>query len=482
MNRDRRLYTAMLFGLDSGAGIGVAETKTAGRRSSFIMSKTERLVFVFVGILLVITFVRRLFPVDEMPGHAVMVITILCDVGMAVGLVGLGTKILKATPQGTPGRGGWLLLFGAGIISVMGIFFIHVTGGQRVEFAPRTTLQRNAFSDTPRLEEKADYTQGGELLVAAVRSIRQQFGAERVFKEITISREGMGIVLRDPQNPKRSVGYFSDPGSLSRKEIFKSSTRSLFSEGEVRESELFSVDEADWTLVPAVVKAGLEQIPIPGGRVSEVALIRRVHPLEEYPPDWKIQVRGGGLIGGESGNAFFDAKSGELTELELPDSLIKPVAYLEPENTQRLLAKILEDFGPGTRFIELSIDDRRALLTATRPKHPNDLRRYGYTATERAKLGKHPPIPVDDPKARGAIFTGAEVASFVPRIDALRAAAFQRLGMKDGKLQSMGFWRKHMVHSPSKNLLVEFRCISPTVGDGYIVYELSGKEFYVALP
>lgn len=410
------------------------------------------------------------------------VLTIVLDVGMAVGLVGLGTKILKATPQGTPGRSGWILLFGAGSISVVGIFVIHVTGGQRVEWGPRTTPLRSAFSDTPRPEETVDYTQGGELLAAAVRSIRQQFGAERVFKEVRISREGIGITLRDPENPKRSVSYFSNPGSLARKENFKPSTGSLFSQGEVRESEFFSVDEADWTLVSAVGKAGLEQIPIPGGRVSEVALIRRIHPLEEYPPDWKVHVRGGGLIGGESGTAFFDARSGELTEIDLPKSLVKSAAYLEPENTQRLLANILEDFGPETRFIELSIDDGRALLTATRPKHPNDLRRYGYTATERAKLGKHAPIPVDDPKARGGIFTAVEVARFVPRIDALRTSAFKRLGMKDGKLQSMAFWRKHMVHSPSKNLLVEFRCISPTVGDGYIVYELSGKEFYVALP
>lgn len=446
------------------------------------MSKIDRIVFAVVGVFLVITFVGRLFPVDEKPGRTVRVLTIVFDVGMAVGLVGLGTKLLRETPRGTPGRGAWLFLFGAGLISSLGIFVIHLTGGQRVEWAPRKTPLRSAFSDTPRPEETADYTQGGELLAAAVQIIRQQFGAERVFKEVTISRDGIGIVLRDPQNPKQTVSYFNNPGSLVRKENFKPSTRSLFPQGEVRQSELFSVDEADWTLVPAVVKAGLEQIPIPGGRVSEVALVRRVHPLEEYPPDWKVHVRGGGLIGGESGTAFFDARSGELTEIDLPKSLMKSAAYLEPENTHRLLANILEDFGPETRFIELSIDGGRALLTATRPKHPNDLRRYGYTATERAKLGKHAPIPVDDPKASGGIFTAAEVARFVPRIDALRTSAFKRLGMKDGKLQSMAFWRKHMVHSPSKNLLVEFRCISPTVGDGSIVYELSGKEFYVALP
>ena len=93
-----------------------------------------------------------------------------------------------------------------------------------------------------------------------------------------------------------------------------------------------------------------------------------------------------------------------------------------------------------------------------------------------------PAAPAYDPKARGGIFTAAEVAAFFPRIDALRKSAFARLGMKDGKLQSMAFWRKHMVHSPSKNLLLEFRCKGPTGGSGSVVYELSGKEFYVALP
>ena len=74
------------------------------------------------------------------------------------------------------------------------------------------------------------------------------------------------------------------------------------------------------------------------------------------------------------------------------------------------------------------------------------------------------------------------MAAFVPRLDALRASAFKSLGMKDGKVQSMAFWRKHMVHSPSKKLLLEFRCKGPTGGSGTVVYELSGKEFYVALP
>ena len=445
---------------------------------------TERILLVIIPLSLIFIFGRRLFFPDvdaEWPSPTVNFLTIASELGMLIGVVGLTLRRLKSSPRPGAGAGPWMVLPVIGALAGVGLFVIRMGGGHGGELPPRLPPQRSAFADT-RPEAPVDYTQGGELLAAAVQTIRAQFGVEPIFKEIRISREGIGIVARDPQSPKQSVTYFSDPGRLARGEDFTPSSRSLLSEGDLREAELFSVDDADWTRVPAVARAGLEKIPIPGGRVFDVALVRRIHPLEEYPADWKVHVTGGGLIGGESGTAFFDAKSGELTDLELPKSLVKPVAYLEPENTRRLLATILEDFPPETRFIELTIDDGRALLTATRPKHSHDLRRYGYTATERAKLGKHPPIPVDDPKARGGIFTAAEVASFVPRIDALRASAFKRLGMKDGKLQSMAFWRKHMVHSPSKNLLLEFRCISPTVGDGYIVYELSGKEFYVALP
>lgn len=324
-----------------------------------------------------------------------------------------------------------------------------------------------------RRAKMVDYTKGGEPLAAALKAIREEFGTERIFKEISISRGALSLAVRDPKNPTLTLGYVCDLGGLEQGFNEAAHTRKQI-QGELRETQLFGLDEADWTRVPALAQAGLGKVPLPDGRVSYIALMRRVHPLEEYPADWKVHVSGGG----ESGSAYFDAKSGELTELDLPKSLIKSVAYLEPENTRRILATILEDFGPETRFIELWIGDERALVTATRPKHPNDLRRYGYTATERAKLGKHPPLALDDPKARDRIFTHAEAASFVPQLDKLIKRAFERLGMKDGKLQNMSFQRKHMV----KNLLVEFRCDSPTVGDGYIVYELSGKEFYAAIP
>jgi hypothetical protein len=92
---------------------------------------------VIVALFLVVTFSRRLFPIVEMPRRSEIVLGILIDLAMAVALVGLGTRILKAIPRGTPGRGGWLSLFVMGLISLLGIFVIHLNGGQRVEWQPR---------------------------------------------------------------------------------------------------------------------------------------------------------------------------------------------------------------------------------------------------------------------------------------------------------------------------------------------------------
>lgn len=99
--------------------------------------KWDRGLFVIVALFLVVTFIRRLFPIEEMPRRSEIVLGILIDLAMAVALVGLGTRILKAIPRGTPGRGGWLSLFVTGLISLLGIFVIHLNGGQRVEWQPR---------------------------------------------------------------------------------------------------------------------------------------------------------------------------------------------------------------------------------------------------------------------------------------------------------------------------------------------------------
>ena len=99
--------------------------------------KRERVLFVIIALVLIFNFVRRLSPIAEASSSAENIITFLADLGMAVGLFGLGVRILKAIPRGSEGRGKWVALLVAGSIAVAGIFIIHAKGGPRVELPPR---------------------------------------------------------------------------------------------------------------------------------------------------------------------------------------------------------------------------------------------------------------------------------------------------------------------------------------------------------
>lgn len=107
--------------------------------------KRDRVLFTIATLYLVITFVRRLFPTAEAPSPSETTLRVVIELALAIGLIGLGNRILKAVPRGTHGRGKWLFLFVAGLISLFGIFAIHITGGQRVEWEPRTQVSTPAL-------------------------------------------------------------------------------------------------------------------------------------------------------------------------------------------------------------------------------------------------------------------------------------------------------------------------------------------------
>lgn len=344
-----------------------------------------------------------------------------------------------------------------------------------------------------RRAESIDYTQGGEPLAAAVALLRARFGVERVFRKLEISRTGISIEIRDPQNPEKTVAYSCGLNGLSGPSDpwagFPSSARAHLSPP-VRESELFSLDDADWSRVPALGKIALEKMPIAGGRVFEISLLRPSNALEEKPVQWKVHLVTGigmSVLGDQVGFTWFDAKSGEPARLELPRTLQKPSQFLEPENARRLLENILEDMGPAARFIELMIDHERASVGATAAKHPDELRRYTYTASERAQLASPTPTPVSDPSVSDSLFDAAELRTCLSLLADLKAKAFARLGMTDGievdgVIERLTFFKKSPFYPGNKKALLEIRCVSKTRGSGRVIYDLAGKEFDAVTP
>ena len=111
---------------------------------------------------------------------------IVIDLAIAVGLIGLGRRVLKAVPRGTDGRGKWLFVSAVGIVSLLGILVIQMNGGQRVEWQPRA--QANHAPALPA--DLKDMVSRVEALVASY---------QKADAEITETRWARTAAKREPR-------------------------------------------------------------------------------------------------------------------------------------------------------------------------------------------------------------------------------------------------------------------------------------------
>jgi hypothetical protein len=327
-----------------------------------------------------------------------------------------------------------------------------------------------------RRAEALDYTQDAKTLADTIGRIRDQFGADPIYKQISVSRLSVGVTVRDPNDPKETHGYSCDlngiHGSLVEGlQLKRPKFLSQFDEP----TEFFSIDDIDWSRVPSIKKIALEKIVLQNGHVLSMDLSKPAPKLKEQPLRWRVQVIAGMM--GEYGFAEFDPKSGQLTKIELPPSQVKAIDYLEPANTQELLANIKEDFGQGAQFKEISIDHEGATVKAAAP-HPDEIQSYTYNATKRAEppSAGFPKSPFDQNFDQKDLFGASEFQDFGSRLSDLEKKTLDRLRLTDGKIKRVTFFRHSPIYPGNKKLLLEIDCEGKG-SDGHIVYDLAGNEF-----
>ena len=159
-------------------------------------------------------------------------------------------------------------------------------------------IRRVDLSGTTRAET-LDLTQGGAMLTDAIALIREQFGVNPVYKSFGISTRTVGFRIRDPKNPADSVGYYWDINGIQKSNDFMpASVRRKMGEG-VRDELLFSIDDVDWSRLPALRKTALEKAAVPGGHISSIDVDRPSTQGDAKPVRWKFDIRAG-LMGESS--------------------------------------------------------------------------------------------------------------------------------------------------------------------------------------
>jgi hypothetical protein len=328
-----------------------------------------------------------------------------------------------------------------------------------------------------RRAETLDYTQDAETLADAVGRIRDQFGAAPIYKQISVSRLSVGFTVRDPNDPKETHGY-----SCNLNGIYGSLTEALQLKMPKnpfdKPTEFFSIDDVDWSRVPSIKRIALERIVLPNGHVLSMDLSKRAPKLKEQPLRWRVQVIAGTM--GEYGFAEFDPKSGQLTKIELPPSQVKAINYLEPANTQELLANIKEDFGQGAQFKEISIDHEGATVKAAAP-NPDEIQSCTYNATKRAEPS-FVTSPLDQNFDQEDLFGASEFQGFESRLSDLEKKTLDRLRIPGGQINRLTFFRQSPFYPRNKKVLLEIWCEGSRRVHGRIVYDATGAVVDVVGP
>ncbi len=319
-----------------------------------------------------------------------------------------------------------------------------------------------------------DYTKDGKALAETVAQIRDQFGSEPLFNHFSVSRLYVSFSARASKDSNEIHGYSCNLNGI-RLGMDDALNIKLPKTMETKR-EFFSIDDADWSLVPAMCKTAVEKIYFPHPNLHSIELEKPPPTLRERPLRWRAHVTEG--VMGENAFVEFDPKSGQVMHAQTPDSQVKPVDFLDPAKTPELFANIKEDFGPAARFQEITINRDSASVKGTAPAHPAEVRQYNYNAAKRADPGfaNLPKNPMDEKSSAQDLWGAAELKVYESRLSEFERKTIDRLRLTDGKIDRLTFFKQSPFYPNNKKLLLEIRCEGK--GDnGRIVYEPGGTEY-----
>lgn len=334
-------------------------------------------------------------------------------------------------------------------------------------------IRRLDLTGTTRAET-LDLTQGGEMLAEAIATIRDQFGAGPIFKSFGLSTKSVSFKIRDPKNAADSVGHYWNINGIQKStDIMPAEIRRRMGEG-VRDELLFSIDDVDWSRLPALRKSALEKAVVPGGNISSIDVDRPPTEGDAKPVRWRFDVRAGLL--GEGTVVEFDAKSGAFTRVNLPKSRQTAVNYVEPETAGRAIAAIARELSRAVGFVEIMLSRERASATGPLSEKPDVIRQFFYTENDGLQpFGQGDPRnPFHQGFNKTWLFTVAELEPVLPNLADLQRKTLERLQVKDGTVQRVTFFRHSVFYPQNRKVLVEIRVENPKGEEGRVVYDLQG--------
>lgn len=315
-----------------------------------------------------------------------------------------------------------------------------------------------------------------EKLPEAAHAFAEAVGTEPVLVEVRIASHGASFET----NISEKSGLFA---SLKQRQTFSWNLNGLTrTMGSIDTSAyfgsdpVFSIWDADWTQMAALVEKARGGLKMGDAAVAEIELFRPKDQAGTPRLEWKIVLEDQNR---EKGSASFDAKTGELMAALAPASRRAPFDARDPAQWPALLAKIESTFGADGSIAELLINESQVSIEAPDPQNPQQLAQFLLDDKGIRRFGTASPFAAQNPR-----FTVAEIRDLTgEQMRALQEQTAKRLGLPPPKIVNITVGKASMDPSPRGTVTVEIRAEEAPFGrGGRVNWEIDGREIKAYLP
>jgi hypothetical protein len=298
--------------------------------------------------------------------------------------------------------------------------------------------------------------------------------------EITIDADTIRVTADHPTDTEQTVDYSWDQSEVRRSGSFVN-----FSALGMGGTKPFALDQLQFDKLPAVKAAAIAAYATPGSRIVEIEASQpTTRTSKKLLPLWEVSLTGSG---NDTATGWVTAL-GQVVDVDLPQGTTPAAAlgpWLAPATVENTLARLADEFGSDAKFLEIMIDDSKALITMEDPQNPGDAAEFYMDAEKitRSSSGMNMPNPFAPTLDRA--FTLADLDSLdAARLTDLEARTIARMERSDMTVFRYTISRNTLFMTPEDDrLLVEVRAEAPDqFTGGRVAYDMDGNEADVVLP
>lgn len=298
--------------------------------------------------------------------------------------------------------------------------------------------------------------------------------------EITIDADSIRITADHPTDTEKTVDYSWDQSEVRRSGSFVN-----FSALGMGDTKPFALDQLQFDKLPEVKAAAIAAFATPGSRIVEIEASQpTTRTSKKLLPLWEVTLSTNNK---ETGTVWLTAL-GQVVDVELPEGSASTATlgpWLAPATVENTLSRLADEFGTDANFLEIMIDDSKALITMEDPQNPGGTAEFYMDAEKITRSSSNMPMPNPFAPTLDRAFTLADVANLdVARLTDLEARTLARMEMPDMTVFRYTISRNTLFMTPEDDrLLVEVRAeASDQWTGGRVAYDMDGNEADVVLP